>query len=345
MKLPTLQQEQGAGTKVKNVMIVFCVISLTIGSLFTTVEQGYNFQGLLSSKEKAKRGGTTIRERSRGFQNPEDSNYSWTGNHWIAPHSVPTYTPHEMRAIFQRHNVLWIGDSTCRRAYATMFAMLNASNPLDVTTQEIDHAGIIDVNKRVWKEVCTNRTFSNNTIMTHQNLCRHVPGAKAGYGKFDMVGGACYKNIVGFVDREVEQPLLLEEQYSVIVISLGIWEAIRARDCGMPNTTGAADHLQLALNALQKLSSQSPSLTIMWRTVGFSSNAVQSDKMLVNLNVMAKERMINVTNMRVVDWGTVIHERSYGPKDISGDMAPHYGLEARTLMAQMLTHEVASSEY
>jgi hypothetical protein len=83
----------------------------------------------------------------------------------------------------------------------------------------------------------------------------------------------------------------------------------------------------------------------VWRTHGYSDDAIQRDKMLVDLNAMAKERIINATNMRVVDWGTMIHEQSYGPKKISGDISPHYGLEAQTLMAQMLTHEVASSEY
>jgi hypothetical protein len=336
-----LQQEQGAGTKViHKAVIVFCVLSLTIGSLFSSVDQGYDFQAFFSSEKMA---GTT-RER-RGYQNPEDSNYSWTGNHWIAPHSVTTYTPSEMRAIFQRHNVLWIGDSTCRRAFTTMSAIMTAPNPLDVTTREIGDPRINDVNKRVWVEICYNRTYSNSSTgnITQGNLCRQVPGAEAGYGKFDMAVGACYSDLVRFVEKEVKQPFLLEEPYNIIVISLGVWEAIRAGDCRMPNTTGAEEHLQLALNAMEKLSS--PSLKIIWRTTGFVDNAVQKDALLVNLNVMAKERIINATNMRVVDWGTAIHARSYHPNKIAGDMSPHYGLEARTLLAQMLTHEVASIEY
>jgi hypothetical protein len=53
--------------------------------------------------------------------------------------------------------------------------------------------------------------------------------------------------------------------------------------------------------------------------------------------------MNNAFNMIAVDWGRVIHER-YGPKRIQGDLGAHYGLEARTLMAQMLTHEVGFRE-
>jgi hypothetical protein len=50
------------------------------------------------------------------------------------------------------------------------------------------------------------------------------------------------------------------------------------------------------------------------------------------------------TNITVVDWGTVISKRSYGNERITGDIKPHYGLEARLLFAQQLLHELLAAE-
>jgi hypothetical protein len=44
--------------------------------------------------------------------------------------------------------------------------------------------------------------------------------------------------------------------------------------------------------------------------------------------------------MTMVDWGTVISRRSENEKRISGDIKPHYGLEARPLFAQQLMHSL-----
>lgn len=42
----------------------------------------------------------------------------------------------------------------------------------------------------------------------------------------------------------------------------------------------------------------------------------------------------------LVDWGSAIYPRSFPPERIEGDMGPHYGLEARLLMAQMTTQQL-----
>lgn len=46
------------------------------------------------------------------------------------------------------------------------------------------------------------------------------------------------------------------------------------------------------------------------------------------------------TNFTIVDWGTVVSTRSFGKERITGDLKPHYGLEARLLFAQQLLHEL-----
>jgi hypothetical protein len=44
--------------------------------------------------------------------------------------------------------------------------------------------------------------------------------------------------------------------------------------------------------------------------------------------------------LSLVDWGAAIWPRSLRPNRIQGDIAAHYGLEARLLMAQMTTQQL-----
>jgi hypothetical protein len=263
-------------------------------------------------------------------------NYSWIGNHWIPPLGVPTYTAEDMRNVFRKENSLWIGDSTARRSYATMFAIMNASNPSDIAVLDLDGPSKL-FGKR--GEICSNRDFGNESI------CRQIQSATQSYGKFDMGAKAYYKDILDFANMELKQPSLSQE-YSIIVFALGVWETIRP-DEGSNAKTIPEDRLLLALDALEKLAS--PSLTVVWRTHGFSSKGkAHGNDRLEQLNAKAKEWFQNATqhqnsNMVLVDWGEGIYRRSVGRLRIEGDMAPHYGLEARTLMAQMLTHELISS--
>lgn len=84
-----------------------------------------------------------------------NQDYSWLGNQWVPPPGVPFYTLHDMRKLVQAENILFIGDSTTRRACATMFAMLNATSTYegsanttitDLPIKMIDDTRIINVN-------------------------------------------------------------------------------------------------------------------------------------------------------------------------------------------------------
>jgi len=95
---------------------------------------------------------------------------------------------------------------------------------------------------------------------------------------------------------------------------------------------------------------------VLWRTTGFSWNAPnETTRDVLQMNEKAKinvadrlERQIqnaSSTNnkngrIQIVDWGTAIYPRSFRPNRIEGDLAPHYGLEARLLMVQMTTQQV-----
>jgi hypothetical protein len=319
------------------------------------------------------------------------TDYSWTGNHWIPPPGVPTFTPSQMRGYFSQKNVLFIGDSIGRRSYATMFGMMNATDWRDVDVNEIDSSRIIDVNKgrRIGEELCSNkeRQIFNSTF--YEKLCRDLPAlnttgtpAYDGHGdesaretggdspllshsdsskkgKFDYIRMNCYGEIhdyfsgVGAQER-MSRPnsTSIVEDYDLIVISMGIHDIIRGRKCSKMNNSTIRDPLErlnMTLSVLQAVSS--PKLQIVFRTVGFSQGSSASSwKMIKGTNDIF-ERMDNQTsqeehtdlatsNMTMVDWGTVISRRSENEKRISGDIKPHYGLEARPLFAQQLMHSL-----
>ena len=48
------------------------------------------------------------------------------------------------------------------------------------------------------------------------------------------------------------------------------------------------------------------------------------------------------SNMIVVDWGSVMFERSFDQNRIKGDTAAHYGIEGRMLDAQMILQGLLS---
>ena len=49
-------------------------------------------------------------------------------------------------------------------------------------------------------------------------------------------------------------------------------------------------------------------------------------------------------NLTLLDWGGVMEKRSFNEDRIEGDMSVHYGIEARLLFIQQLTHELVKSE-
>jgi len=306
---------------------------------------------------------------------------------------VPTFTPSQMRGYFSQKNVLFIGDSLGRRSYfATMFGMMNATDSRDVGVNKIDSSRIIDVNKgrRIGEEVCSNkeRQIFNSTF--YEKLCRDLPAlnttgtpAYDGHGdesargtggdspllshsdsskkgKFDYIRMNCYGDIhdyfsgVGAQRMSRPNSTSIVEDYDLMVISMGIHDIIRERECSKINNSTIGDplkRLNMILSVLQAVSS--PKLQIAFRTVGFSEETSASSWKLVKGTNDIFERMDNQTsqkdtehtdlatsNLTLVDWGTVISRRSENEKRVSGDTKSHYGLEARLLFAQQLMHSL-----
>lgn len=72
------------------------------------------------------------------IKSTNSSDYSWVGNQFIPPPGVPVFTPSQIRYYFQNRNVLFLGDSTNRRVYGTMKAILTAEDPDDVPLEILE---------------------------------------------------------------------------------------------------------------------------------------------------------------------------------------------------------------
>ncbi len=338
------------------------------------------------------------------------SQYIWAGNHFVPPEGVPTFSPSNFASYFKGRNTLFIGDSTGRRAYGTLFGMINSTDQSDVQVSELDHRDVIDFNKGgnhreehclipgrtlmnnnsalLVKDsmVCRNIYVSNpasstqnnntndNSAAAHNNASRPVENSvvndnDSNSGKFDFFRTDCLNGLSPFVLNQTEKNMIGAESlkdYDLIVISMGIWEGARPKDCIMKNEAGQKlsneDKFDLILDGLVNLSS--PDLQIAFRTPGYSltggnkrvmdalkdhalNHPVRQPDTIGVAREMQTETRSNVTahasNFTVVDWGSVISKRSFGGKRIHGDLKVHYGLEARQLFAQQLLHELLAS--
>ena len=61
--------------------------------------------------------------------NARNRHCAWIGNHWVPPDGLPVCSVAKVRAACKRFNIVWIGDSTGRRACAVLRGALTAPNP------------------------------------------------------------------------------------------------------------------------------------------------------------------------------------------------------------------------
>ena len=303
------------------------------------------------------------------IKNTNSSDYTWVGNHWMPPPGVPTFTPRQLKEYYSQRNVLIIGDSTSRRVHATLYAMMNATDLDDMKASEIEH----DHPKR--KSACSEdmgRYIShmsggkwiicqNNTVEvedTHDSSSGKVKK----YFKFDHAIQYCYEFIEWFWrDSDVDDTVSLStdhltgftKDYDLIIIAMGIWELAQPMACNSrkPNTT-IAERLQPALENLER--NNPDGLQVVFRNSAFDTRYTGADDSIRDSNALSRQFFHDLDqkselgryekNMTLVDWGGVMQSRSYGNDRIKGDHAAHYGLEARLLFIQQLTHELLKSE-
>jgi hypothetical protein len=296
-------------------------------------------------EEVVQQSGSTREVVHRVAKTREQQRGSWIGNNWVPPSGWRYYSATELRDFYRGTSVLWIGDSTARRAATSMYGILNTTNSSSshVSLAAIDHSSVIDVNKGKLTEPCDR--WTNHTH--HPSLCRAMPGGGRG-GSFILQEARCLKDLERFVSDELSGKSNITADVDIVIISFGIWEGIRPWDCregnGNPRSMLARQNDTIPL--LEKL--QSTRRSVVWRTSGYMASGEKED-FIFEMNEKAMDQIEEITsganttsNLTYVDWGGAVRPRSFGKERINGDIKPHYGVEARHVLVQMITNQLAS---
>jgi hypothetical protein len=268
--------------------------------------------------------------------------------------------------------MLWLGDSTARRAATTLYAILNEttssiSNETNSTTTQTRRGGIVDQRKLhlprtsldIWSVIDVNKGRVTEPCIKYNNslfppwLCREMPSSPlhstVPSKDFIYVSRNCLKHVEELAKAEASGESNLLENIDLVVVGMGIWESMRARDCRESNTNRTEDDLiRDTVHAVAKL--QSSQTAIVWRTSGFhqgdprSIKVLKQNQMVMDLidefNHHYQAEMKMLSNLSYVDWGGAIEPRSFGNERITGDLKPHYGLEPRLVLSQMITNNL-----
>jgi hypothetical protein len=275
------------------------------------------------------------------------SSYSWIGNHWRPPAGVPLYSPQDMRNIFSQEKTLWIGDSTARQDYVTLYNIIVARpsnnnskgyNIDDITVSDLEHG--INVNKKgTITEPCQKHLPNGIKLL----LCRSLE--KKGY-PYDYVEKMCWNDLVDLVTTKRN---MLINTYSTIIISVGIWEVLRDGYCGRQNATYIVD----VLDTLQQ-HFVGTNVQIYWKVHCGAENEkplqMERGATIHQLtrdwfgNRQHQQSSKNSTNMHIVDLAFEMKGRIYGPSRLQGDAPAHVDPLVRTLFLQMTTQAIVQNK-
>jgi len=270
----------------------------------------------------------------------DSANYAWIGNQWVPPHNIPMYRPSQIREVWSKYDVLFLGDSTARQDWGTLAGILLENNDVQDSNGNNNNnvmktslSKYINEGKGMTKNCTLHRRYRSNIQCKH-----HSTETK----KLDCVDGfSCFKNTTSRttdVEAGDEERRLLAKEYDAVIISMGIWEVVRPSAC-FKSTRTLEQRVDDMLYMMKHISS--PQLHIIWKTIG-SAGQNTTEK----INDIARRWFLeqqdndehNLAYMHLVDWGKQILPRSVGANRIHGDLKPHWGVEARTLSIQMITH-------
>lgn len=206
---------------------------------------------------------------------PTPTEYSWMGNSWFPPPGVPYLSPLDLDLLFQnicfkrKTNTLWW--STSWQDYATIIGMINVDNIHNILLVALDH----NINRRKYNNQYT--PHCHNWNWTPDNLCFDDMGQVTGteitnydsltnanattnvtsnhpssyshtrFGRFDIVRSLSVPCFKGLSSEIRSVATFLQHKYSVIVLSLGIWEASK------PKVYQTANKLETTTYLLNKL--------------------------------------------------------------------------------------------
>jgi hypothetical protein len=340
--------------------------------LLSTFGSGRPLVGLPSGREELTKKPSPMLETTTMLSRNQTG--TWIGNNWVPPRDWHLFSAKEMLELYQDKSVLWVGDSTTRRAALTLYGILQAPSDA-IPTSQIDGAYIIDVNKRTVTEPC--HRYGNHTEVFPVTHCRIMPTTSNGRNNnnnnstlssgtnnntneklFSLYWSNCMADLESFLLRELAVSENqtnsggLTGEYDVLIIGQGIWEAVRGSDCRRLTGGRTLEHmLNTTLDLLEQLAEQRPELTIVWRTCGFHQDGM-NNAIVHSMNEQAMDRIdqyaprplgergrpYSSSNLVYVNFGQAIQARSYGKDRIAGDLKPHYGLEARYALLQMISN-------
>lgn len=276
---------------------------------------------------------------------------TWIGNTWIPPTGWRYHHPSELRHIYSGKRILWAGDSTGRRAAMNLYALLEWKNS-SFLPAELSSPALIDATKKgphecnKWLEadfrphICRTVNFTTKEAMQGEHI----------YSK-----AVCHSDIERFLQMEMEGRANITKDVDVIIVSIGIWDVIKPYACreGLKNRTLAqmtSDVIELT-NEFQITSG----ISVIWRTSGYSEQQkdIIGKTSALNEAVMDKIDQARANNtlhglpnrFNYVNWGGAVLSRSRPGERIQGDMKPHYGLEPRHVLIEMITNRLEDEGY
>lgn len=313
--------------------------------------QIYSFRDLIIAIEKSK----VPLEVSSPLP-PVHMNSSWIGNQWIPPPGYNMYSAREIQNYFRSHSILFVGDSTARRTYATMYGILSAAEQ-HPTVYDLDDRSVIDAGKGKGseKEYCPKKGLF---------LCRKMPLQVL--NQYDLLDGPCLVNLVDIVKTDSFR--LWKEwinTYSLVIFVIGPWEVggNDYRNCGAERH-GRKNQTDIFFRTFFESDELNDSnTTFVWRTWGSPGTTHKNQgndeilwkkarthnayvKALVDSNEISRKKAgKKMGAVSYIDWGQAMLPRLYPTKNrISGDIDPHYGLEARLAFVQMLINHLVERD-
>lgn len=260
---------------------------------------------------------------------------TWLGDNWVPPSGCRIYSIPELHAIFSRFSILWVGDSTVRRAYGSLRAILQNNHSSSISMDDVNSPHVIDVNKDSVQEECQKWKYLDWVDPT--SLCSTLENGRA----FDFIQVRCLKDFPTVL-RNI--PSLLHADFDLVVVSGGSWDfsPLKRNECsgrkGFPNILWK--NLELVLEELRGL--QSPSRHVVWRTLAMNQHELEKDVW----NQYNERCVHNLTgsgsaaNLSSIDVATALEPRSVMYERIEGNNIYHLGLKGRLLFVQMLANHL-----
>lgn len=294
---------------------------------------------------------TTVTPRPSSPTSTRNMTGTWIGNTWIPPKGWKYHSPSELRHIYSGKRVLWVGDSTGRRAAMNLYALLEWKNSKFLHA-EMSSPKLIDVAK-LGPHECDKWLETEY----RPRICRAVNSTieQGIQGEHIYSKAVCHTDVERFFQAEIEGRANITKDIDVIIVSIGIWDVIKPFACkaGLKNRTLAqltSDVIELT-NEFQIASGRS----VIWRTSGYSEQQKSIIDKTSTLNKMTMDKIDQIranntlqglpNRFSYVNWGGAVLSRSRPGERIQGDMHPHYGLEPRHVLIEMVTNHVEDEGY